>query len=320
MADSLPQYADYIQPFLIHHSNIRGKIVRLNEAVDTIITRHNYPDAVSSLLAELVVIAAMLSSNLKRKGILTIQLKGEGLIRFMVVDATANGEIRGYAELEDCDATQFETLQSSNLRQLMGNGLLAITLNKGTKNEPYQGIVEITGDSVVEAVQNYFTTSEQNEVLLKISVGKNKIPGRAGKWCAGGIMLQHVPHDGGVRETGSNIMHYEGETPQEQWRRATMLAATVQDVELLDTYLPLQDLLYRLFNEDGVWVYETSEINTNCRCSRTKIVRTLAQFPRAEIEKMLDDDQLSVNCQFCNKTESFSLQDLDVIYRKTDLQ
>ena len=99
MSLELVKYKDCVQPFLIHHSSIRGKMVRLAEVVDTILTRHDYPEVVSSLLAELLVVAAMLAGNLKHKGILTLQLKGDGPVRFIVVDATAEGELRGYAQL-----------------------------------------------------------------------------------------------------------------------------------------------------------------------------------------------------------------------------
>lgn len=314
MAIALQTYTDCIQPFLIHHSNIRGKMVRLNEVVDTILTRHDYPEAVSRLLAELIVIATILSANLKHKGLLTVQLKGDGPVRFMVVDATAKGEMRGYADLTEDYAAQIKAIgKNPTLKQLMGNGFLAITLHQGNGREPQQGIVALDGENLAEVVQSYFTTSEQNEVFLRIAVGRNRRQGDTGQWCAGGIMLQYAPHEDGIPPEDGNLMHFD-EDPQEQWRRSNILTDTVKETELLDMYLPLQRVLYSLFNEDGVWVYEASDISVGCRCSRKKITHTLMQFPQEEVESMLEDGTLSVNCQFCNQAEHFSAQEVRAFY------
>lgn len=312
MSIELVEYKDCVQPFLIHHSSIRGKVVRLADVADTILTRHAYPDVVSHLLAEMLVIATMLSANLKSKGILTVQLKGDGLVKFIVADATATGKMRGYADLAEGAAEKLSALkpEKTKLSDIVGKGYVAITLDQG--KEPYQGIVELNGESLTETVQDYFTQSEQSGVMLKIIVGKT----REEEWRAGGILLQHMPEEGGnVPLSVEAKERKENDTPEEQWMRACVLAETVKDTELLDQYLPPQQLLYRLFNEDGVWVYGAKEVEEKCRCSREKISRTLASFPQAEIEEYIVEGAVSINCQFCNSSELFNAEELAALFK-----
>lgn len=308
MPIELVEYKDCVQPFLIHHSGIRGKLVRLAEVADTILTRHDYPEVVSHLLAELLVMAAMLSANLKGKGILTLQLKGDGPVRFMLADTTAAGKMRGYADIAEGGAEKLLALkpEKAKLSEIVGKGYIAITLDQG--KEPYQGIVELEGESLIDTVQHYFTQSEQSGVMLKIAVGKT----REDEWRAGGILLQHVPEEGGHATQAAKPQ----DTPEEQWHRACVLAETVKETELLDQYLPPQQLLYRLFNEDGVWVYGAAGVEEQCRCSRKKISNTLASFPREEVEGYAVDGVVSITCQFCNNEEKFNLGDLAQLYRE----
>lgn len=302
MSIELVEYKDCVQPFLIHHSTIRGKLVRLAEVAETILTRHDYPEVVSRLLAELLVMAALLSANLKGKGILTLQLKGDGPVRFMVADATAAGKMRGYADIAEDAAEKLFALkpEKTKLSDIVGKGYIAITLDQG--KEPYQGIVELNGESLTETIQDYFTQSEQSGVMLKIAVGKT----REDKWRAGGILLQHVSEEGGNLPLAVEVKSQKSEdTPEEQWNRACALATTVKETELLDQYLPPAQLLYRLFNEDGVWVYGATEVEEQCRCSREKISRTLASFPPEELEEYKVNGVISITCQFCSKEENF---------------
>jgi molecular chaperone Hsp33 len=318
MTTAFETYTDSLRPFLINESNVRGQIVRLSEVVDTILTQHDYAEPVSSLLAELIVIASMLSVNLKGRGKLTVQLKGEGPLRFVVVSVEAkNHAIRGYAQLaEELAEDFFEKKADISFKELVGKGFVSITLDKG--KEPYQGVVELKGESLQEVMQDYFTTSVQNEAFITTAVGKHKEPGKKGRWCAGGIMLQHVPHEGGTRQQGSNQMHFEeGDAPEEQWNRAQMLTQTIKDAELLDEHLPMRELLLRLFNEDGVWVYDPVTITHGCSCSRERMQEMLGMFPLEELRSMLKDGKMTINCQFCNREESFSEIEVEAIGKKS---
>jgi molecular chaperone Hsp33 len=200
--------------------------------------------------------------------------------------------------------------EKTKLSDIVGKGYVAITLDQG--KEPYQGIVELNGESLTKTVQDYFTQSEQSGVMLKITVGKT----REDQWRAGGILLQHIPEEGGNVPLAVEVKaRTENDTPEEQWTRACVLAGTVKDTELLDQYLPPPQLLYRLFNEDGVWVYGAVEVEEKCRCSRTKISKTLASFPKDEVEEFIVDGVVSINCQFCNNAEVFTVNELAALYQ-----
>ena len=306
MSLELASYQDILQPFLIHHSSVRGRMVRLGASVDAILSQHSYPPAVSKLLAEMCVLATMLSSNLKGRGKLTMQLRGDGDIEFMVVDVKADGAMRGYAELKEGAIFGDE---ERSLQDLVGKGYLAITLQKG--KTPYQGIVELDGESLSDSMQHYFTNSEQSVVSVSIATGQREQEGEA-VWVAGGLMIQQVPKEGGIQDeaTAHSAPEDFAQDLDEEWNHNRILASTVKEEELLDIYLSPQALLYRLFNEEGVWIYDAEGFRAECSCSREKVIQTLTQFPKDEIESMLDDaGKLEVKCQFCSAVEEFVMGD-----------
>ena len=300
---------DFIQPFLIHQSHIRGRFVRLGPVVDTILSRHDYPPLVSKLLGEALLLISILSANLKSEGILTVQAKGDGPVRLLVVDMMENGTLRGYAEMregaEDDIRKMKETQGHPPLKDLMGKGYLAITIDPGVEEgERYQGIVDLNAATLTDALCAYFSQSQQVDVTMRVAVGRNAEPGRGEHWCAGGIIIERMPEHGGHR------IAPDGEDASEQWNRERILMESVMDHELLDPHLSARDLLYRLFNEDGVWVYDPETVKVGCRCSREKIEDVLSTIAKEELAEMVVDGKISVNCHFCNKEEVFTEQEL----------
>lgn len=310
--DNYTYFADFYQPFLIDESHVKGNFIRLGEAVDIILSRHQYPDSISQLLAEQVVLACMLSGNLGEGGALTMQAKGsgEGPVKFTVVDVKANGDMRGYAELTDDADEKLAALKKSGqeprLQDLLGRqGYLAITMTPSANSQQYQGIVALDGEDLSAALTEYFTQSEQIHVSIKVAVGKIADKGKT-KWYASGMMVQRMPEEGGKK--GAKVKQHE---EQENWNRAKIFMNTVTNEELLNPMLAPQTLLIRLFNEDGVWVYEPKQLQVNCSCSRDRIEDVLSTFAVEDIEDMKSDDGvISVNCQFCNKTEVFREEDI----------
>ena len=143
--------------------------------------------------------------------------------------------------------------------------------------------------------------------MVKIVVTAHEDDENILRWCAGGIMLQHVPGEGGI---GLAEGSKHDEDPAEQWRRASILSETLKESEIADIYLPPAQLLYRLFNDDGVWVYDASHVAAGCRCSRQKILNTLQSFSADDLAHMVVDEKITVTCQFCNQDEVFSLNQL----------
>jgi len=287
--------AGFVRPFQIEALGIRGRAVRLSQAVDEIVHKHAYPAPVARLLTEMLTVAAALASALKYEGVFTLQTKSEGAVRLMVVDVTSTGAMRGYAQF-DADAVAALPADAS-LPRLLGGGYLAFTVDQGEDTDRYQGIVELIGADLVECVQHYFQQSEQLKAGFKLAVTQ-----QGGRWHSGVIMLQRLP-----REEQSSA----AEIDDEAWRRAMTLLASCTAKELLDEGLPIDDLLYRLFHEDGVRVFNGQSLRAECRCSRERVGSVLRSLPRDELKELEIDGALEVTCEFCNSKYRFTLADLE---------
>jgi molecular chaperone Hsp33 len=286
--------ADYIRPFQIEGLGIRGRAVRLSAVADEIIHKHAYPAPVAHLLAQMLTVSAALAAALKYAGVFTLQTKSDGAVRLMVVDVTSEGAMRGYAQF---DAEAVEALPAdASLPRLLGAGYLAFTVDQGEDTDRYQGIVELTGADLVECVQHYFQQSEQLKAGFKLAAAA---PG--GHWRTGVIMLQRLPAE-------ENPM--AAEAADEGWHHAMTLLASCTSQELLDPALPVDDLLYRLFHEDGVRVFNGHAPRAQCRCSRRRVDSVLRSLPQDELKDLEVDGALEVTCEFCNSRYRFTLEEL----------
>jgi len=310
MAEIASPQADQLQPFTLENAAVRGRLVRLGYVVDTILTRHAYPDAVSVLLGEVLCVASLLAANLKHEGIITIQMKGNGPVKLLVVDAAAerHGEagnlsqmaLRGYAELDE--AKKHDIPENASPRALMGEeSYLAITYDPGRGMQRYQGVVALEGNTLAEALSAYFTQSQQLDVVFRLAAAR----GEAG-WSAGALMIERIAAEGGAAA---------GDT-HEAWSEALAYTHTLQPQELRDIGLPLPDLLFRLFHEVGVRVTEPVALVDNCRCSRARIQDLLLSMPAEDRAHMVVDGVVSVHCQFCNGTELFTPKDLELSFNQ----
>jgi len=296
---------DLVQPFRIDPFALRGRLVRLGPTIDRILSQHAYPEPVAAMLGEAITLAVVLAGALKCDGIFTLQTKGDGPIRLMVADVSTAGAVRGYAQY---DAAKVEAALSGvgvgapSVPGLVGSGYIAFTVDQGEDTDRYQGIVELAGSTLAECAQHYFRQSEQIQAGIKLSVGR---AGRGGTWRGGGLMLQRVPPEGGFGVIADDV--------EDGWRQAMVLMSSASAEELVDPDLPPHGLLFRLFHEQGVRVYETHPLEARCRCSRERIEGILRLFPTAELEDMRKDGVTTVTCQFCNQSYLFDEADLDRI-------
>ncbi len=295
--EPVSQY-DYVISFLREAEGARGRLVRLGMVADTILSRYPYPEPVAKLLGELLLVAAMLGANLKQEGIFTIQLRGQGKVPLIVVDAAYGGQLRGFADI--AEGTVFDRPAYSPAELVGKDGYLAITFDPGEGMQRYQGVVALEGDSILDALTNYFTYSQQLEVLFKLAVEK-----QPGGWTAGGFMLERMPGEGGTAGPVADSGQAE-----EGWRTSLALASTLKETELLDPLLDGNALLFRLFHEDGVIAYPPKPLTTGCRCSRERIHSLLLSMPLEDRADMVVNGEISVHCQFCNTTERFTPQDV----------
>jgi molecular chaperone Hsp33 len=232
-----------MQPFQLESSALRGRVIRLGDAVDRVLTRHDYPEPVSRLLGELLVLTATLAGALKFSGVFSLQTQSDGPVSFMVADCTADGTLRGYARY---DADRIAALDTAGAAALLGRGHLALTVDQGRHSEAYQGIVELVGDNLTDSMRAYFRQSEQLQTGLRTAVERVEEAGRP-RWRAGGLMVQRLPEEAPAANGGGE--------PEEDWRRTMILLGSATDEELVDPGLPANTLLYRLFHEEGVRVF-----------------------------------------------------------------
>ncbi len=273
----------------INARHARGRAARLGPTLDRILANHQYPRVLEALLAEALVLTALLGSLLKDPaGQLTIQAQTErGVVDLMVCDYRA-GELRGYIR-HDPDRLA-EVGPHPTLFALFGKGYLAITFDQPATDERYQGIVPLEGEGLAQAAQSYFNQSEQIPSIVRLATRQDE----AG-WVAGGIMFQHLPEG----EEGRERLHTRLDHPE--WPHVATLAGSVKAEELTDRTLALDDLLWRLFHEEEeVRTLEPVALSKGCRCSPDYIASVLARFPAEEQAEMVDEDGLiRVACEFC---------------------
>jgi molecular chaperone Hsp33 len=305
-----PAIADNIVlPFQTITSGVLGRVVRMGTVVDTILQKHAYPEPVSHVLGEALVLGALLGAALKFEGRFILQTKTDGPLGFLVVDYDVPGKLRGYANVAPDRASEIASLARGDQGRLIGHGHLAMTIDPGGDMERYQGIVALSGEPLADAAHTYFRQSEQLPTFMRLAVARHFAHGRW-SWRAGGLLIQHVARTGGLRmrddETDeARDQRLEGED-DDAWTRARLLAQTVEDHELLDPRLAPETLLYRLFHEDGVRVSPAVELHAQCRCSRDHIHDFLTQFGPTELADMREvDGTVSVTCEFCSTRYSF---------------
>lgn len=269
---------DILQRFVFENTPIRGELVRLDAAWQEVLSRHDYPQPVRDRLGEMLVAAQLLAATLKFHGSLILQIQGDGPVTLMVAEATAQRTVRGMAQWQG-------DVPEDELPAQFGNGRLAITIDAGRGGERYQGIVELTGSSLSEAIEEYLVRSEQLPTRLWLA---------ADGLHAGGLLLQKLP---GAQD---------GE--DEDWSRLQLLAATIRNEEMLG--LSAMEIVHRLFHEEDVRLFDAEAIHFFCSCSRERVAAMLASLGEAEIEDILQaEGMIDVSCQFCNKLYRFDAVD-----------
>lgn len=279
---------DLAAAFQIDGWPVRGRIVRLGDAIDAILSAHDYPEPVAALLGEACALAALVGSSLKFEGRLIVQAQGDGPVRYVVADYDTEGHLRGYCRFDPDEVAAASTgFARPGAKTLLGGGTFAMTLDRGPDFERTQGITPIEGESLSLCAEHYFQQSEQVPTRVRLAVGQVLAGDRAG-WRAGGAMIQMIASDDARGST------------EEVWERTEALFQTVGDDELIDPTVPPETLLYRLFHEDGVRLEAARPLSAVCRCSEDRIVSVLGSFSPEERADMVEPDgKIHVTCECC---------------------
>lgn len=288
---------DQVLGFSIPDRNARGRAVRLGPALAEVLSAHDYPDGIKILLAEALVLCALMGGLPKQQGSqLTMQAQTQdGAVELLVCDYR-DGELRGYVKF---DEERFAQLPGNpSLQDLFGEGHLAITFDLQATAERYQGIVSLEGRSLSGAIETYFTRSEQVPTLIRTDVGSGD------KGCiAGGILVQHLAEG----EEGRERLHVQMDHPE--WEHVSILTQSVMKDELVDADLSMEALIWRLFHEEReVRVLPVARLTRGCRCSVVHFEEVLARFPKEDRRDMRNENGIIVvDCAFCSR--KFPIQD-----------
>uniref|UniRef100_UPI0035CBC862 Hsp33 family molecular chaperone n=1 Tax=uncultured Methylobacterium sp. TaxID=157278 RepID=UPI0035CBC862 len=301
---------DCVLPFAVEALDVRGRVVRLGPSVDTILRRHGYPDAVARLLGEAAALTVLLGASLKFEGRFQLQTKTDGPVGMIVVDFEAPDRLRATARFE-ADAIAALGGGPRKAAALIGRGHLAMTIDQGSAASRYQGVVALDGQGLEAAAHQYFRQSEQIPTQVRLAVAEAFEDGR-GRWRAGGLLVQFLPQSidrarladlppGDIPE-GHRHLDADGAPEDDAWVEARSLIGTVEDHELVDPAVSSERLLYRLFHERGVRVFEPQAVHERCRCSPERVMGMIRSFSGDERREMVTDDgRIAITCEFCSR-------------------
>jgi molecular chaperone Hsp33 len=312
---------DMILPFQLDRANMRGRVARLDATLDAILTQHTYPPAVGALVAEAVLLTALIGQAVKLRWRFSLQIRGEGAVRLIATDYFAPtepglpAEVRAFASF-DADAVAEATGAPFDL---LGAGIFGVTIDQGPDMSPYQGVTPLTGGSLSACAETYFAQSEQLATRFMIEAAQAVAPGGETQWRAGGVMIQQLPTEGGQTPdapsgedglmTGDDVAVIGGR--EEDWSRVALLLSTVETTELIGPHVAPETLLVRLFHEETPRVYEAQSIAFGCTCSAERVRDALVQYSAEELADMVEENgEVTADCQFCGANYSFDAEAL----------
>lgn len=291
-SNPIAESADSIHRFIFEEQDIRGEIVSLNQSFNEASQHQNLDPVVQNLLGEFLAAAALLAEILKFKGILTLQARGDGPIPMIMAESTDTMNIRGIAKT----GSQFspDLAPDLNFKQLIGNGVLSLTIDP-IKGQRYQGIVPLERESLAECLNDYFAQSEQLPTKLWLFAEGNK---------AGGLQIQALPSK-------------DKEAAEENWQTAEALAQTVKAEEILN--LDHSEVLYRLFNEFEIRMFDQKPIAFACSCDRQRSLNALLSLGQADAEALIAErDWIEIDCQFCGTQYKYGEADVQQLFAQQD--
>jgi len=284
-------YGDFVLAFDLPKAGVRGRLVRLDASSARALGAHALPEAAARVAGETVALSVILGTALKLDGRLTVQTKSDGPLDLVTVDYYGAEEekprgVRGYARL---DTERFAHLPDRGFPALAGKGALAITIEPKVGGNTYQGIVELSDDGIAASAETYFAQSEQLPTVIRLAAAPLFLAGeKQPHWRAGGLMLQVTP---------------DAKNNEDDWARLSLLLKTVEDVELVDTALQPETLLWRLFHEDEVRVHPPEAIAFRCDCDPARITNVLKSYAPQDRAGLADPDGIiRARCEFCART------------------
>ncbi|MEO1065957.1 MAG: Hsp33 family molecular chaperone [Pseudomonadota bacterium] len=314
-----PAGKDAVLPFAVETLDTRGRALHMGPALNEILSSHAYPAPVSRLLGEMLVLTALLGTSLKFDGRFILQAQTDGPVNLLVVDFQTPSNLRAYARFDDAAVEKAEREGRTRPEDLLGKGVLAMTVDQGQHMQRYQGMVPLEGASLEEVAHAYFVQSEQIPTRVRLGVSELVSPGDDGAplstWQAGGVLVQFLPES----EERVKIRDLPGGDGDDRafdheednaWTEAQALLSTVSDEELTDPDIPVETLLFRLFHEQGLRLFSPQKIAAHCSCSGETIWAVLKGMSDDELHDIAKDGKIEVKCEFCAKDYSVTAEEI----------
>lgn len=287
---------DLLHRFIFDDCDIRGEVVTLGDSYREILSHNKYPPAIQRLLGDFLAAIGLLSSTLKFDGMIILQARGNGPISTIMAECNNHKNVRGIVRINDNIELTEDVAQNGNLQQLLGNGVLVISIEpKRTENfsgklERYQGIVPMESENLAGCLEHYFQQSEQLATRLWLAADSEH---------ASGLLIQALPQQ----------LNTDADSNQAHWETIETLSNTITRDELLT--LDHETILHRLFHEQPVRVFDPSPLQFSCSCSRERSESALLSLGHKEIEELLiEKGSIAIDCQFCNKHYLFTTADV----------
>ena len=273
----MAKVSDTLHRFLIENANVRGELVHLDSSWRSILACADYPPVIRQVLGNAMAAVALMSATIKFSGKLTLQVRGSGPVNLLVMQATADGAIRGLAQWMSVPG-------DASLKAMFGDGQMLITIDPGQGREQYQGIVALDGETLADALSNYFVTSEQLPTAMHLY---------ASDVSAGGLLLQKLP----------------GEcSDSDGWNRARKIADTISEDEVLS--LDAESILHRLYHQEALHLFDGKPMRFECSCSREKTAGMVKSLGQSEVDDIIEEQgAVEVSCEFCSTCYRFDAVD-----------
>ncbi len=279
---------DTLQRFIFENTDVRGEIVHLDDSYIDAVKNSNYPQPLKELVGQMMAATALLAATVKIKGKLTVQAQGDGPVSLVLVQCSSDHEIRSMAKWEG-DVT------AEDVEKMMGKAYMAITIEPDGDKERYQGVVQLHGDKIEQAFEEYFNSSEQLATKITLTSDDNS---------AAGLFLQKLPESDKSQD-------------KDAWDRMTQLASTITSEELLQ--LSAQDLIHRLFHQEDVRLFDPSTIEFKCSCSREKLEEVLKSIGYEDLKKLIEEKgNVEVDCEYCREKYVFDTIDVEYLFNYAD--
>jgi molecular chaperone Hsp33 len=274
---------DIVLPFIFESLPVRGAFVQLESSWQRLRRSHNYDGPVTEILGHAAAATLLIAQSLKFEGSVTLQTNSDGPLSLLVMQSTHELDFRGMA-------TSTGATANASYAELLGGARCAVTVDAGAMERPYQGIVEMSPQSLGASLENYFSRSVQLASHLQL---------RSNKSCCGGILLQQMPEKTPITD--------------DDWRRLGFLIETLNIDELGAGATP--ELLHKLFAEDDVRVFQPRATQFKCRCSKAKVEDVLRFLGEEETRSACEEKGIvEVTCEFCGRTRSFDAVDVSRVF------